>query len=797
MRTSIMILFLFGISIFMIDAQTVSSFIQIDQFGYLPNTQKVAVLLDPQIGFNATENYEPPATLELRNADSDEVVFLAAPTIWNQGTTHAQSGDRGWWFDFSPINTPGNYYVYDQANDERSAEFTIGFEVYDEVLKAAGRMFFYNRCGIEKNEIHAGSNWSDGSSFTQDTQTRKLSDPNNVGAYRDMSGGWFDAGDYNKYVTFALEPIHDLLSAYEENMNLFGDDWNIPESGNGIPDILDEIKWELEFLEKMTNADGSVHIKMGSINYDDNAQSPPSLNTDPRYYGPACTSASISVASMFAHAALVFQDIGPLSSYAQNLRTKAELAWTYVQPFLDSNNLDENCDDGTIKAGDADRSMAEQRGEAITAAIYLHLLTGSLTYENYLIANLSDAPPIGGDLWDNYNTIKIDALLRYATLPSADATTANTIIDNAMTAAQNNWNNYFGFDDSDLYRAFVPDWSYHWGSNKPKANLANLNLIYNKYELLPDNTSSYAQKAVEQIHYFHGVNPLGLVYLSNMYAYGAERSVNEIYHAWFADGTDYDHALNSPLGPAPGYITGGPNQNYDQDISLTPPYNQPPQKSYLDWNAESSQASWEITEPAIYYQAAYIRNLAGIMNTMISLPVTWESFTAKVVEGKYVMLEWNTGSERNTSHFEIERTSDLQQWDKMGTVTASGNSTAQRLYQFLDELPSPGIYYYRLKQWDEDGVFSYSKVKSVEALKTKSLITYPNPVRNLLSVTGIKLNDESISWKIYDLAGKVLTPMHAYENDELKIDFSDVPLGVYVLKVKSNSNEWVEKIIRW
>lgn len=797
MRFIITILFSFSASIFQLYSQRPSPYIQVDQFGYLPNTQKVAVLVDPQIGFNAAESYQAPAILELKNADSNGTVFSGAPTLWNDGATHTQSGDRGWWFDFSSVSTSGNYYVYDAINDERSAEFTIGTGVYDELLKAAGRMFFYNRCGIAKLEAYTGSNWSDNASFSQDEQARNLADPNNPAAYRDMSGGWFDAGDYNKYVTFAVEPIHDLLSTYEENSNIFGDNWNIPESGNGIPDILDEVKWELEFLEKMTNADGSVHIKMGSIDYGDNANSPPSLNTDPRYYGPVCTSASIAVASMFAHAALVFQNISSLSGYAENLRNKAEQAWTHVLPFLNNNNLDENCDDGTIKSGDADRNTAEQRGEAITAAIYLYLLTGSVAYENYLIANLNDAPPIGGDLWDNYNTIKIDALLRYAVRPSSDAVTANIIINNATTAAQNNWNNYFGFDDADLYRAFAPDWTYHWGSNKPKANLANLNLIYNKYELLPTNTTSYAQKAAEQIHYFHGVNPMGLVYLSNMYAYGAERSINEIYHGWFADGTDYDHALNSPFGPAPGYISGGPNQNYDEDTSLTPPYNQPPQKSYLDWNTESSQASWEITEPAIYYQAAYIRSLAGIMNTLIALPVTWESFSAKLVEKNQVALKWTTASEQNTSHFDIERTSNLRQWEKVGALSARGNSITQEQYQFLDILPSSGTYYYRLKQWDQDGLFSYSEIRNVEALEEKQLAVYPNPVKTVLSVKGSALNDESLSWEIYDLAGKVLRPTYFKENDELKINLSTILPGIYMLKIKSNQDEWIEKIIRW
>jgi len=131
MRLIIMILFLVNASICKIYSQTPSPYIQVDQFGYLPNTQKVAVLVDPQVGFNAAESYQAPAILALKNANSNATVFSAAPTIWNEGATHTQSGDRGWWFDFSSVNTPGDYYVYDAVNDERSAEFTIGSGVYD------------------------------------------------------------------------------------------------------------------------------------------------------------------------------------------------------------------------------------------------------------------------------------------------------------------------------------------------------------------------------------------------------------------------------------------------------------------------------------------------------------------------------------------------------------------------------------------------------------------------------------------------------------------------------------------
>ncbi|MEL6659117.1 MAG: cellulase N-terminal Ig-like domain-containing protein, partial [Bacteroidota bacterium] len=99
----------------------VSPFIHLDQFGYWPDAEKVAVLSDPQVGFNAADSYSPASTLELRSASTDNVIYSGSPQTFNGGQTDASSGDRGWWFDFSSVSTPGSYYVYDPINDERSA----------------------------------------------------------------------------------------------------------------------------------------------------------------------------------------------------------------------------------------------------------------------------------------------------------------------------------------------------------------------------------------------------------------------------------------------------------------------------------------------------------------------------------------------------------------------------------------------------------------------------------------------------------------------------------------------------
>jgi len=671
-----------AISIFMLflcklDAQVISKFIHIDQFGYTPSAKKVAVLSDPQIGYNAADSYTAPVNMELRNANTDAVVFSASPTPWNGGLTHNQSGDKGWWFDFSSHTSSGTFYVYDPVNDERSGDFEISVDVYNEVLKASVKMFYYNRCNLEKVAPYAAPNWTDGNNFEnnlQDANCRYVYDQSNASLEKDLTGGWFDAGDYNKYTTFANSAVQMLLSSFEDNPGIFTDDWNIPESGNGVPDLLDEVKWELDWLLKMTNDDGAAIIKMGSISYNDNAAAPPSVNTDQRFYGPICTSSTINVAGMFAHAAIIYEGFPGMDGFVANLETEAEAAWNYVLPLIEANQFDLNCDDGTIKSGDADRTVGEQKEEALIAAIYLFSHFGDGAYNDYVIDHINDAEPIIGDFWSPYKMPLQDAMLHYTTLSGADATTKNIITTSFTNAVTNNWNGFYGFDENDdLYRSFMPDWAYHWGSSLPKAGFGCLNLLANKYGINSGSAADYRLKAKEQLHSFHGVNPQGYVYLSNMYDFGADRSINEIYHTWFNDGTDWDNALTSLYGPAPGFVTGGPNSTYDSNLSLSPPYNQPVQKSYLDFNSGGNDESWEITEPAIYYQAFYVRLVSNLASFEAPLPVDWLDPLWGYYEKGENLLFWTTELEIDNAYFEVERSIEGQNWSVIGRVEGMNN----------------------------------------------------------------------------------------------------------------------------
>ena len=171
-------------------------FIKIDQFGYLPNAQKVAVISDPVAGFNSSSSFNPGSVYQIRRWDNDSVVYQGVLIQWKQGQVHHQSGDRGWWFDFSPVNTPGRYYIYDLDRQLGSYQFEIKDGVYNQVLDQALRMFFYQRVNHAKQPPYADPRWSDKSAYNgvgQDFYATDINDPNNSATARNLSGGWFDA----------------------------------------------------------------------------------------------------------------------------------------------------------------------------------------------------------------------------------------------------------------------------------------------------------------------------------------------------------------------------------------------------------------------------------------------------------------------------------------------------------------------------------------------------------------------------------------------------------------------------
>ncbi|RPD47267.1 glycoside hydrolase family 9 protein [Paracnuella aquatica] len=594
-----------------------SPHIKIDQFGYFPNARKVAVIVDPQAGYNANESFTPGTgqnQYQVRRWSDDVVVYAGTLQSWNGGATHVQSGDRGWWFDFSALTTPGSYYIFDLANSVASFQFEIGENVYEEALRQAMRTFFYQRINFAKQQPYTDAKWADAACYDGPGQDRYATSrfaKGDLTTVRDLHGGWMDAGDFNKYTTFASNAVIQLMEAYRMNPSAFKDNYNIPESGNGIPDILDEVKWELDFLKRMQDATGTngFMLKVGVDNF--NEVTPPSTDKRPRYYLPECTSATLCGASMFSVAGMAMQTEQALAAYSQDLIRRAELAWARAKVTTQNfTTWQTACDDGDIKSGDADIGTDKQLDHAFIAAVYLYEATGKAEYKLFAESQYFNVTPYRQNWWGPYTIPQQLALLRFTTLPNI-----STVVASSIRSRKQNMEYLYSIrtytSSTDLYRAHMNDETYHWGHNEARTNAGSMNLDYITFNLNETKHPQYQEVAEQYLHWMHGVNPMGMVMLTNMYQYGAEKCANEIFHSWYKNGSSWDNALYSTNGPAPGYVPGGPNKQYSGSAAEIS--NQPHQKAYKDWNSGGTDKSWEVTEPAIYYQASYVMLLSRLM----------------------------------------------------------------------------------------------------------------------------------------------------------------------------------------
>jgi hypothetical protein len=487
-------------------------------------------------------------------------------------------------------------------------------------------MFYYQRAGFAKTAETAGSDWADGASHLgtgQDSQAHAWTAKTDASLVKDLRGGWYDAGDYNRYTAWAAGTVIALLHAYEENPTAFGDDYGIAESGNGVPDLLDEIKWALEWIVRMQNTDGSVLCVLGVA-----SASPPSSATGPSYYGPATTNASLTASAVFAYASKVYggRAESTLKTFASDLKTRAEKAWTWAiaNPNVLYHNNDESKQVGSsgLAAGDQEVDDSGRLFSKFQAATHLYEVTGNASYKSFAEANWNQVLSSSGPT--EWEMERGDAVMYLSQLSGVTASVSSAIVSQVTT---NVGKQLSSVADKDPYRAYLKD--YTWSSNQIKMAQARLYQHLAKYGS-GASASNAAIRAEDYVHYLHGVNPLGLVYLTNMKRAGAENSASTLFHSWFADGSPkWDTVTSTTPGAAPGFVTGGPNTSFSLDSCCTapsgdsayhcygaseyalcaqnwqPPMGQPNQKSYLQFNSGWPAGSWSITEPSTGYQAKY------------------------------------------------------------------------------------------------------------------------------------------------------------------------------------------------
>lgn len=627
-------------------APLVEQQIVVDQIGYRTTAKKVAILADPVYGFNSSVEYAPGDSIRVRRVSDDADVLAVKVQQWNGGKIDTAtktigiwnnnlgrnvdttvvtsfSGDRTWWADFSSLTVPGDYYLFDPKNDRKSFEFRVADDVYDKVLQAAVRMFYYQRQGMDKDPRHAGV-WNHKADHLQDSVATSWTGHQNP---KDLRGGWWDAGDLNKYMPYTTRPIWQLLNAFEYNAGAFSDATSIPESGNGVPDILDEVKWELDWMLKMQNRDGSVHSRVAD---EEGTRYPgvggPEAVKNPRYYtlastwSTACFVAGVANASRFFK---LYQAAYP--GYADTLLARARLGWAYLESKPSMFPADGK-DGMVLRDGKIDNrangSNEYEKGGRLLAAATLFQATGETGFKSWFDANMF-APRLG-------NYLAIDpmggpqgwvgqmALVTYASTSGATPSKVDSI---RKAFREINW----WFDptaritDGKAKPYRVENWHYSWGSNETMGNWG-LTPIYGKQVgMALDAGEDPLAKGEEYVHYFLGRNPMAMVYLTNLgkkgLNLGVERGATSMFHTWTmkkSGWTQFDYDT-SAYGQVPGYVTGGPNFDYTYNTGdgiLKELRWQPHMKSYKDWSGDWPQNSWEITEPAIYYQAAFVNLLS-------------------------------------------------------------------------------------------------------------------------------------------------------------------------------------------
>ncbi|HWZ88858.1 MAG TPA: glycoside hydrolase family 9 protein [Polyangiaceae bacterium] len=519
----------------------------VNEVGYLPNAAKIATVK------NAAS---APLDWELLNA-AGAIVAEGKTSVFG---LDAASGDHVHEVDFSSVRAAGQGYTL-QVGADKSFAFAISPELYEKLKYDALAYFYHDRSGIEIAMPYAGdASLAHPAGHLGDESVKCL--PGSGCDYAlDASGGWYDAGDHGKYVVNGGISVWTLLNEYERaeflgsSLTDFADGkLKIPEGSNHVPDILDEARWELEFLLKMQvphdkpNA-GMAHHKLTDADWT-GLGTAPNEDRQPRYLHAPSTAATLNLAATAAQGARVWKTID--SGFARKCLVAAETAWAAAKAnpkvYAPAND-----DKGGGSYADEDTS-----DEFYWAAAELFITTGKPEYRQLLLKSPDHQrfrTEVGGHL-SSMNWGSTDALgqISLAVVPSTlDAATIKQIRARIAAAADG----YLNVEHAEGYRTALQRTArgqYVWGSNSFVLN--NLIVVALAYDFTKQQ--KYLDGAATGMDYLFGRNPLGQSYVSG---YGHKPLQNPHHRFWA-----YQANHQFPHVPA-GVVSGGPNSNIDDPYS--------------------------------------------------------------------------------------------------------------------------------------------------------------------------------------------------------------------------------------
>jgi endoglucanase len=268
-------------------AHAADTHVRLNTVGFLPAGPKRATIAAPCDGFAV-----------VRAADGVEVFSGKA----GRAAANPDSGESLQTANFSALTTPGVYRL-DVPGVGRSPEFRVAPDVYAGPLVAAMRAMYLWRCGTAVSATHGGHTFAHGPCHLHDASLRYVGGGD---GRKDVTGGWHDAGDYNKYVVNAGFSLGVMLQAWEHfGPRLRGVTLDIPESSNDVPDFLDEVRWEVEWLLRMQADDGRVYHKVSTLKFGGFVM--PEKETAERFLTPWSSAATADFVAVTAMAARVFK----------------------------------------------------------------------------------------------------------------------------------------------------------------------------------------------------------------------------------------------------------------------------------------------------------------------------------------------------------------------------------------------------------------------------------------------------------------------------------------------------------
>ncbi len=542
----------------------------VNQVGYLPQWQKRAFFRQSllfssknknssPIQLIAEQTNEPVATIPLQPEALDPVTQDTVATI-----------------DFSSVNQPGTYYL--QQGKFKSVPFTIGTDIYKQPLVTLLRSYYLQRCGMEIDDPVTGI--SHPPCHLKDAILAHQDQDHAAGKLIPTVGGWHDTGAYNKYVATTTVTIARLLSLYEEYPALFPDNHlNIPESGNNIPDLLDEMKWGLDWLVKMQRADGAVYRKLSGKTWPVGLA--PNEDTQPRYIYGISTPETAKFAAVMAIASRNYQSLD--AELATKYLTAAESAWQYLQQQTKMQvNWVEGDDTGSDKylASDFDReaSLTTDIDDRLWAATELYITTGKPDFADYFAEHLGQ---IDYTLFEWKNPAPL-ALVNY--LKQKRQPTSDELVTQIKTKILQRADFILGKVNQSIYH--LANDRFIWGSNKMAAE-EGITLVY-AYQLTKN--PDYLTAAINQLDYLLGRNHFNQTFITGI-------GTNPVQHL----SNLYVRAKNIRI---PGLVVGGPNGDAQDGMAVR----HRGQLSYID-----DERSYTTNENAIDYNASVISLIVNLM----------------------------------------------------------------------------------------------------------------------------------------------------------------------------------------